>query len=137
MAQTKEERTQRGIEYRKTHVRQVKLDLSLEYDADILAYLDALPNRTGYLKALIRADIARAKSEPDGSAQNVEEEKTMKYTVEYTDPNTGATSPIDTVTAPVGYTAEAYISDCDRNADREWCEMLHAGTVALVPVEDE
>lgn len=58
MAQSKEERTQYGIEYRRTHVRQIKLDLSIEHDADILEYLDALPNRTGYLKALIRADIA-------------------------------------------------------------------------------
>lgn len=63
MAQTKEERTQYGINYRREHVRQVKLDLSYEHDADILAWLDAQNNRTGYLKALIRADIARAKSE--------------------------------------------------------------------------
>lgn len=63
MAQTKEERTQYGINYRREHVRQVKIDLSNEYDADILAWLNAQNNRTGYLKALIRADIARAKSE--------------------------------------------------------------------------
>lgn len=55
-----------------------------------------------------------------------------KYVVEYTDPETGATSPIDNFAAEDGYTAEQYIKDCDSNADDEWCEMLHRGTVTLV-----
>lgn len=59
-----------------------------------------------------------------------------KYVVEYTDPETGATSPIDNFTAEDGYTAEQYIKDCDKNADDEWCEMLHSGTVELVEVEE-
>lgn len=63
MAQTKEERVQQGIKYRKEHIKQTKLDLSLEYDADILARLESVGNKQGYIKALIRADIARAKSE--------------------------------------------------------------------------
>lgn len=29
-------------------------------DADILAHLDAQPNKAGYIKALIRADMERA-----------------------------------------------------------------------------
>lgn len=58
-----------------------------------------------------------------------------KYVVEYADPETGATSPIDNFTAEDGYTAEQYIKDCDSNADDEWCEMLHRGTVTLVEVE--
>lgn len=29
-------------------------------DADILAHLDARPNKAGYIKALIRADMGRA-----------------------------------------------------------------------------
>lgn len=62
MAQTKEERTQYGIAYRKNHVRQIKLDLSIEHDADILAFLDSLPNRTGYLKQLIRSAIEHEKN---------------------------------------------------------------------------
>lgn len=28
-------------------------------DADIIAHLDSLPNKQGYIKALIRADIAK------------------------------------------------------------------------------
>ena len=60
-----------------------------------------------------------------------------RYTVEYTDPSTGATSPIDTITAPEGYTAEDYIRDCVGNADDAWNEMLAAGTVELVAEEEE
>lgn len=58
-----------------------------------------------------------------------------EYVVEYTDPETGATSPIDNFTAEDGYTAEQYIKDCDKNADDEWCKMLHSGTVELVEVD--
>lgn len=57
------------------------------------------------------------------------------YVVEYTDPETGATSPIDSFTAEDGYTALQYIKDCDKNADDEWCKMLHSGTVELVDVD--
>ena len=60
----------------------------------------------------------------------------MKYEVNFYDPNTGATSPIDTVEAKEGYTAEDYIRDCDNNADAEWCEMLHSGTVTLIKIDD-
>ena len=56
--------------YQSTHVRQIKFGFSLEYDADILAQLDAVPNKQGYIKDLIRADIARK-----GPAQNKKEEK--------------------------------------------------------------
>lgn len=65
-----------------------------------------------------------------------DKEMKKKYVVEYTDPKTGATSPIDNFTAEDGYTAEQYIKDCDSNADDEWCEMLHRGTVELVEVEE-
>ena len=48
--------------YNDAHTRQVKFGFSEQYDADILAKLDAVPNKQGYVKELIRADIARAKS---------------------------------------------------------------------------
>lgn len=59
-----------------------------------------------------------------------------KYEVNYTDPETGATSPIDIVEGPEGYTAEQYIADCEANADEEWCKMLRKGTVDLHEVEE-
>jgi len=60
----------------------------------------------------------------------------MKYQINYTDPTTGATSPIDTVDAYEGYTAEDYIRDCRENADEDWIEMLDAGTVSVELIEE-
>ena len=62
------------IKYNKTHMRQVKFALNIGTDADIIAWLDSVENKQGYLKALIRADMARAKSEPTQPAQNISEE---------------------------------------------------------------
>lgn len=59
-----------------------------------------------------------------------------RYVVEYTDPTTGATSPIDTIDAPEGYTAEDYLRDCRDNADQDYIDMLEAGEVRLDMVED-
>lgn len=68
--------------YKKENTKQYKLMLSLKYDADIIAMLDSVGNRQGYLKSLIRADIARANSE-----KTKEEETMKKYTIkpEYLD----------------------------------------------------
>lgn len=135
MAQSKEERTQKGIEYRKGHVRQMKFDLSIEHDADILAHLDALPNRAGYIKALIRADIAARAKSARAKSEEKKEDHTMKYEVNLS--VNGATSPIDTIEATAGYTAADYIRDCNENADGDWCEMLSSGIVSLTPIEDD
>ena len=45
--------------YNDANIRQVKFSFSIQYDADILAKLDSVPNKQGYIKELIRADIAR------------------------------------------------------------------------------
>lgn len=39
--------------------RQIKLKLNKRTDADILAKLDAVENKQGYIKSLIRADIKK------------------------------------------------------------------------------
>lgn len=59
-----------------------------------------------------------------------------KYVVEFYDYENGATSTIDKLEAPEGYTAEDYIRGCQTNADDEWNEMLAHGEVYIVPVED-
>lgn len=61
----------------------------------------------------------------------------MKYQVEYYDPKNGATSPIDVIEAPEGYTAEMYIEDCEGNADDDWCEMLKDGKISVLAVEND
>ena len=45
--------------YATEKTRQIKLKLNLKHDADILAALDATANKQGYIKSLIRADIAK------------------------------------------------------------------------------
>lgn len=54
-----------SMKYDKENMRQIKFNLSLKYDQDIIAYIDTLPNKQGYIKSLIRADMARAKSEKE------------------------------------------------------------------------
>lgn len=62
------------MRYDKENMRQIKFNLSKKYDLDIISHLDSVPNKQGYIKDLIRADMARAKSE------NLEEDKNMETT---------------------------------------------------------
>ena len=62
-------------------------------------------------------------------------DNTTRYQVDYTDPITGATSPIDVINAGPDYTAADYIRDCDSNASEEWCDMLHRGAVTVTPCD--
>ena len=45
--------------YRKANVKQISLAINRNTDADILAHLEKQPNRSEYVKRLIREDIAR------------------------------------------------------------------------------
>lgn len=65
MAKYNEEIKKRMMEYQAEHIRPVKFSFSIENDADILAKLDEVGNKAKYVKTLIRADIARAKSEEE------------------------------------------------------------------------
>ena len=47
--------------YDRTHTRAIRLKLNLRTDADILAKLDSVSNIQGYIKSLIRADLAKEK----------------------------------------------------------------------------
>lgn len=47
--------------YQREKTRSVGMQLNLKYDADILEWLDAQENKQGYLKQLIRDDMARRK----------------------------------------------------------------------------
>lgn len=61
--------------------------------------------------------------------------KMKKYQVSFYDFSNGATSEIDTIEAPDGYTAEQYVADCRKNADDEWVKMLENGDVTLYELE--
>ena len=43
----------------KKNTRQIKLKLMKSTDADVLAKLDSVENKTGYIRELIRKDIGR------------------------------------------------------------------------------
>ena len=45
--------------YKEKNIRQVKFEFNLKTDADILSKLDSVPNKTGYIKNLIREDIKK------------------------------------------------------------------------------
>jgi len=63
---TPEQRRARNIQgeqWDKENTKQVKFKFNLRTDADILARLAEQSNVQGYVKALIRADIARNSSE--------------------------------------------------------------------------
>ena len=47
--------------YDKTNTTQIRMKLNLKTDADILEKLESVRNKQGYIKALIRADIAENK----------------------------------------------------------------------------
>ena len=65
-----------SMKYDKENMRQIKFNLSLKYDQDVIAQLDTVGNKQGYIKTLIRADIAaRAKAEQAENAARAKSEE--------------------------------------------------------------
>lgn len=60
--------------YKANKAKQYSFCFLKDKDEDIISQLDSVPNKQGYIKDLIRADMARAKSE------NLEEDKNMETT---------------------------------------------------------
>lgn len=44
--------------YAKKNIKQFKIDCIVTTEADIIKKLESVPNKAGYIKQLIRADIA-------------------------------------------------------------------------------
>ena len=51
--------TKAQLKYDKEHTVQFKLKYNKKSDADIIDFLKSLPNKQGYIRNLIRNDIAR------------------------------------------------------------------------------
>lgn len=47
--------------YAKKNIKQFKIDCVKTTEADIIEKLDSVPNKAGYIKGLIRADIEKNK----------------------------------------------------------------------------
>ncbi len=56
-----EDRKQAILKWQKDNLKQLKLNLHMTNDADILEKLDSVPSKLGYIKELIRKDIAESK----------------------------------------------------------------------------
>jgi len=54
-----EARLRANKKYDDENTRQIKFKFNLKTDADVLHKLDSVPNKQGYVKALIRADIEK------------------------------------------------------------------------------
>ena len=50
-----------SIKYNKANVKQIKLNLNLKTDADIIEALTSSGNMQGYIKSLIRKEISTKK----------------------------------------------------------------------------
>lgn len=61
MAKTSEAQLRATAKYQKEKMRRIALNLVKTTDADIIEKLESVDNMQGYIKALIRADIAAAK----------------------------------------------------------------------------
>lgn len=136
--------------YHAANIRQIKFSLSRKYDQDILAQLEAQPNIQGYLKDLVRADIAaRAKSEQAEAAtraksEEKKEEPTMpirinfeagtsrngSHAVNFMTPAPGANSPDLYAEIPVPDGAE---EEYGYLALKQ--EILHQASAQNIPAE--
>lgn len=54
-------KTKYDLVYAKKNVKQIKMNLNLNTDTDIIEWLDTQQNKQGYLKELIRADMKKQK----------------------------------------------------------------------------
>ena len=59
-AEARRAKNESNARYDKAHTKQVKFKFNLKHDADILEKLDSVPSMQGYVKGLIREDIARS-----------------------------------------------------------------------------
>lgn len=66
--------TIRKAEKEKAYIRRYGLKYNINTDADIIAHLDKQPSMQGYIKALIRADIAAHAAQPFQARQSGKEE---------------------------------------------------------------
>lgn len=59
MAKKYESRRLATARWKKEHTKQVKFNFNIDSEIDILEKLESVPNKTDYIRTLIRADIAK------------------------------------------------------------------------------
>ena len=64
MSKTRQSQLRATAKYQKANTTQIKFTLNHKTDKDILDRLEAVENKQGYFKALVRADIAGGQDTP-------------------------------------------------------------------------
>ena len=64
MKKSSEAKIRASAKYDKNNTRLIQMKLNKKTDADILAHLDAMDNRQGYIKELIRKDMSGVGADP-------------------------------------------------------------------------
>ena len=64
MAKTSENQLKFITEYKKKYIVNVALQFNKKTEPELTEYVRSLPNKTAYIKGLIRADMDRIKAEP-------------------------------------------------------------------------
>lgn len=59
--QKRKENIKRNIEYNSKHTVRLPINLNTTTDRDILDFLTTIPNKQGYIKDLVRSDMAARK----------------------------------------------------------------------------
>ena len=67
MAAVSEAQKRASAKFEREKTRSIKIKLTISTDADILAKLDAVGNKQGYIKKLIRDDLKRDDLKKEGN----------------------------------------------------------------------
>ena len=59
MAKVYESRRRATEKWKKEHTKQIKFNFNIDTEADIIQKLESVDNKIGYVRDLIRADIAK------------------------------------------------------------------------------
>ena len=59
MARSKEAHSRANVEWAAANIKQVKVNLNLKADSDIIEKLESEPNKQGFIKAAIREYMAK------------------------------------------------------------------------------
>lgn len=111
--------------YDRTHMKQFLLKFHLVNDADVIEKLSSVPNMQGYVRQLVRQDLARTDSAPKTET----EEKHMIYHIkpEYLDMWEGGDTPSN---------PDRIITEEDlRTFSEEWETPIETLLEQLVPIE--
>lgn len=130
---TSEAQRRAAQKYKKANTRQISFCFSNIYDADIISKLDAVESKQGYIKDLIRADIARANSGKKEEEKKMSKEISLDNGMHYMSAAEAA-EEIRRKEAEDGWPAKRQWEAIYNMMDAKLCEIVHE---ELAPCTDE